>query len=51
MMTATGRKKVADEKAAFIQDAANKMAKAANTGEAGFDEKQASEIYEGQLKC
>jgi hypothetical protein len=37
MLTEGGRKKVAAQKNAFIQDAANKMAKEASLGDVGYD--------------
>ena len=50
MSTESGRKQVQQEKSDFIKDAADKMAKAANTGEAGYDQKMAAKIYEQQLE-
>ena len=49
MSTESGRKQVQQEKSDFIKDAADKMAKAANTGEAGYDEGEAAKVYEQQL--
>lgn len=49
MMTKTGRQKIQDKKSDFIKDAADKLAKSANTGEAGYDQKKAAELYEQQL--
>ena len=50
MLTEGGRKKVAAQKSAFIQDAANKMAKDASLGNVGYDQKIASTVYTRQLE-
>ena len=50
MMTKAGRQKIQQEKSDFIKDAADKMAKSADTGEAGYDQKMAAKIYEQQLE-
>ena len=49
MMTKTGRQKVLDERTDYIKKAADTMAKAAETGEAGKAEGIAAELYENQL--
>ena len=49
MSTERGRKQVQQEKSDFIKDAAIKMAKSADSGEAGYDQKKAAELYEQQL--
>ena len=49
MMTKSGRQKIQDERSDYIKKAADTMAKAAETGEAGKAEGVAAELYENQL--
>ena len=50
MMTKGGREKVAKRKEQFITDAADKMAAAADSGEAGYDKSRAAGMYKMQLE-
>jgi hypothetical protein len=49
MLTKGGREKIIKQKNSFIKDAADKMAKDASLGEAGYDQKIASNVYTRQL--